>query len=519
YLKDLSFDRLLQINGSKAKKIGISIALIYALIVTVGGFGFLFFNLAQLLSSMNQMETMISFLATYSLMIPIIMTLFRASGTLFFYKDYEILAALPIKSKTVLGAKLTIMFLWMYVTNIVFVVPILFSYFYFAGFDIVGLLIYLVASIVYPLVPIVILTFISLGIGYIATKFNFGKIIQIILLFVLFFGILYAQFSISAAEQNPLTGQIDTIAGISKYYPPIRWFQDAIYSHDWLSLLYLLLSHLAIFALFFLSIEKLSLKLNQTGIQKHVNKKVKMTKIAQSSVTKILIKKEFKKILSIPVYAINAGFGIVLLLVLSIASLFFNDLSEILATFELANIESFIVVSLVIGFVLALAYTPAITLSLEGKNFWILKSLPIKASQVMTAKIYFNILLFFPAIAVSIIFFSIAFGFSFIQVIVTLLLSFSLLSLISVVNSIVNLYFPKFDFKNEVEIVKQSAGALIGMLVGMSIVVVNGAIFYFITSYFSEEISFALLSLMNFLLIIPFYDIIKNKSEGIFKKL
>ncbi|MFA6801803.1 MAG: hypothetical protein WCR19_06805, partial [Acholeplasmataceae bacterium] len=93
YLKDLSFDRLLQINGSKAKKIGISIALIYALIVTVGGFGFLFFNLAEFLSSINQMETMISFLATYSLMIPIIMTLFRASGTLFFYKDYEILAA------------------------------------------------------------------------------------------------------------------------------------------------------------------------------------------------------------------------------------------------------------------------------------------------------------------------------------------------------------------------------------------------------------------------------------------
>ncbi len=520
YLRDFSLDRLFKVNGSKGKKIAIYALILYGTVVLLGSFGFMFFNLADILNDMNQIHVMISFLAMYSLGLPIIMALFRASGTLFFYKDYDIVAPLPIKPRTVFAAKLTVMFIWMYIINFIFVLPILFSYFYFAGFNIVSLLIYLLFSVVFPIVPIVVMTFFSLGIGYIATKFSFGKIIQIILLFILFFGIMVLQFSLMGdGEVNPLTGQIDVIAGITKYYPPIGWYQHAISDHNILEFLYLVLSHVFLLIAFIFGVEKISTALNQKGIQKHRNKKVKATKIAQRSVTSIIIKKEFNKFFSIPIYALNAGFGLVILLVLSIASLFVDDITSVFATLEIANLEPFVAVALIIGFVVSLAYTPAITLSLEGKNFWIIKSLPIKAERVMLSKILFNIVLALPVIFISIFIFMFSIHIAPFLALVLFVLSASLLVLVSFIDSVINLYFPKFDYKNEVEVVKQSAGALIGMLLGMTVVVINAVIYYFLIDYMVPELLMLLLSLMNILLVIPFYDIIKRKSEKIFLKL
>lgn len=519
YLKDFSLDRLLQINGKRGKKIALTLVLIYALVVTIGGFGYMFYNLADQLNQANQIHILISFVAVYSLIIPIMMTLFRASGTLFFYKDYEIVAPLPIPSRTILAAKLTVMMIWMYISNLFFIVPILFSYFYFAGFDLIAFIIYLIVSIVFPMVPILLMSFVSLVIGFISQKFNFGKILQIVLLFAVFIGIMYLQFSINETTQNPLSGQIDIIAGIAKYYPPIQWFQDAIYTHDLLSLLYLVSSHLVLFVLFIFGVNKISSNINQRGMQKHITRKVRMTKVEQGSVVKTLIKKEFAKFFSIPIYVLNAGFGLVLLIILSVASLFTPDLTTILSTLDLLNIEPFVAISLIIGFVLALAYTPAISLSLEGKNLWVIKSLPIKAETVMKSKIYFNIILFYPVIALSIFLFSFSLTISFIQVLLLFLVSFTMLVLISYADALINLYFPKFNYKNEVEIVKQSLSAIIGMLAGMTVVFINGAIYYFLIKHISADLIFLLLSVMNILLTIPFYDMIKKKSEAIFQKL
>lgn len=140
YLKDFSFDRMFQINGSKGKKIALWAVIIYAFVTVIGGFGYMFFMLADSLNQMNQLQVMINFIAVYSLAAPIMMTLFRASGTIFFYKDYDIVAPLPIKPRVVFAAKLTVMLLFEYVISLILIIPILFSYFYFRGFDVVGLL-------------------------------------------------------------------------------------------------------------------------------------------------------------------------------------------------------------------------------------------------------------------------------------------------------------------------------------------------------------------------------------------
>ncbi len=518
YLKDYSFGRMFQMNGSKTKKIFIGIALAYVAIILFGSLGFMFFNLAEVLHDMNQLHVMVSFLAVYALAIPIMMTLFRASGTLFFYKDHDIVAPLPIRTSVIFSAKLFVMMIWMYAFNLIIVLPILFSYFYFLGFDVIGLMMYMLAFIVFPMVPIALMSFISLGIGYIATKFNFGKAIQIVLLFIVFFGIMFLQFSINSTTQNPLTGQIDVISGLSEYYIPLRWFVDAVYDHHILSMLYLVFSHVLIFVLFVFMMSKVSYHLNMKGIQKHHIKSNKVTHIKKSSVTKTLIKKEINKFFSIPIYVLNVGFGPILLLFTAIASIFV-DASEYVDLLEMAQIDTYVILALGYGFIVSLLYTTGISLSLEGKNFWVIKSLPIKAKDVMLSKIYFNMILGIPVIIISTIIFHFTLDISAIHALLLLLISFSLLTLISFIGSVVNLYFPKLDFKNEVEVIKQSLGAFLAMIAGFSVLGTQVLLYIFFSDYLTTEIIILCLSMIDGLLVIPFYVMINKNSENIFKKL
>jgi len=518
YLKDYSFGRMFQINGSKTKKILLGIALAYVAIIVFGSLGFMFFNLAEVLNDMNQLQVMVGFLAVYALVIPIMMTLFRASGTLFFYKDHDIVAPLPIKSYVIFSAKLFVMMIWMYVFNLIIVLPILFSYFYFLGFDIIGLLMYIIAFILFPMIPIAVMSLLSLGIGFIATKFNFGKAIQIVSLFIVFFGILFLQFSINSTTQNPLTGQIDVISGLSDYYIPLRWFVDAVYDHDILSILYLIFSHVLVFALFIFMMSKISYRLNIKGIQKHHIKSNKTTHIKKSSVTKTLIKKEINKFFSIPIYVLNVGFGPILLLGAAIASIFV-DVSTYVEILDMAQIDAYVILALGYGFIITLLYTTGISLSLEGKNFWVIKSLPIKAKDVMLSKIYFNMLLGIPVIMISSIIFHFTLDITAIHTILLLLISFSSLTLISFIGSVINLYFPKLDFKNEVEVIKQSLGAFLAMIAGFSVIGTQVFLFIFLNDYLSTEVIFLCLSALDSLLVIPFYVMINKNSENIFKKL
>ena len=116
--------------------------------------------------------------------------------------------------------------LWIYASALVFALPITFSYFYFAGFDIVSFLVILVGFFTLPLVPVLLMSLISLLIGYISTKTRFSIIIQTVFTLGLIFGVMFLQFGMSSSE-NPLADQVSLMTLISDYYPPFKWFSNA----------------------------------------------------------------------------------------------------------------------------------------------------------------------------------------------------------------------------------------------------------------------------------------------------
>src|SRR5690606_36475659 len=127
-------------GNTKTKKILFALLMVYAVVAIGASLGIMFFALGEALNQFNQIHILIAFLGVYALIMPLFMTLFRASGTLFYYKHFSIVGPLPIKSQTTFLAKLTVMMLWIYVGSLIFVLPIGITYFYFAGFNFIQLL-------------------------------------------------------------------------------------------------------------------------------------------------------------------------------------------------------------------------------------------------------------------------------------------------------------------------------------------------------------------------------------------
>ena len=520
--ENFSFKRFFGFNSkkSKTKAILIGLAIAYGFVAFFGSFGYMFFNFGEILDEMGQIKLLLSFLTVYMIGLSVILVLLRASGYLFYYKDYDILAPLPIHPRTVLFSKVTVLLIMLYASSFILTLPMSFAYFYWTGFKVISILFYLIAFFFIPLIPVIVMSFLSLLIAIATARFRSSKLITIILLFVLVFGIMAASFSVNEVDANPLTGQIDLFAGLSRAYPPTMWFMNAIHDQSILYLALLVGSHAILFGVFIVLIQGLVQRTNQRGIRSNIRKNNKAVKYQSKSVVQALVFKEFKKFFNSIIYALNSGLGAVLMIVLSVVSLFYKtQIENYLLQFGGAGLDIEVIILAFIGLCIIMTMTPAISLSLEGKNFWIIKSLPIKAETVVFSKILYNLLLCVPIAIVSILLFGISMGFSLVNQVILSLLVIVFAVLVSTLYAIVNMFFPKFDYVNEAEVVKQSAGAMLGLLGGFSLIALNGVFYYFMSDTATFSVIALLLIGINFVLAVPLIYYVKTKSEYLFSKM
>ncbi len=521
YKNSFSFKRLFgfDLKKNKAKTILIGVAIVYGVGAIVGLFGWMFFNLGEVLHEMGQIQILLSFLGVFLIAFPVFLTLFLASGSLFYYKDYDIVGHLPIKSRTIFLAKLIVMISLLYVMTLVGILPIIFSYFYWQGLDVLSLVLVIVLGFALPLIPVALFSLISLLIAMGTAKLRVGKILYIILLFVVLFGFMFLMFQFNSVDVNPLTGQIDLFKGIGEAYPPLMWFQNAIASHDWLSVLYLLGSHGLLFAGFIYGGEKLAVYTNKRGIKSVTHSKKGPAKLQQEDIIITLVKKEIKRLFAGVNYALNTLFGVVIVLVLGVASLFFGDQIMSFLQQEMGGmIAGELVIVVLILFAIMMTTTSAVSLSLEGKKLWVIKSLPIEPYKVMYSKVLLNMVLIVPIVFFGTILFGISSQIILVNQLSMILLFLSFGAAISLLYAIVNMLVPKFEFSNEVEVVKQSLSIIIAIFAGFSMLAINGLLYFYAFIDMNLAIAFLLLAVVNVVIAIPCWYVIRFKSSSIFNK-
>jgi hypothetical protein len=95
------------------------------------------------------------------------------------------------------------------------------------------------------------------------------------------------------------------------------------------------------------------------------------------------------------------------------------------------------------------------------------------------------------------------------------IIGLSLLS--SILNAYYNLYMPKFDFQNEVEVVKQSIASLVGVFGGFALIITFGFVYNYLNKVFLMQTSLFIIGTIMLLLSGVLYGYLKPVADKQFR--
>ena len=108
--------------------------------------------------------------------------------------------------------------------------------------------------------------------------------------------------------------------------------------------------------------------------------------------------------------------------------------------------------------------------SLEGRNYWIVQSLPIEKKTLYQGKMLFNMYLTVPAMAFATLCMCISAGVSAVDTVLYLILGFALCAFSTAWGCVCGVKHMRLDWENEIEAIKQGAAVALYMLPNMFVV-------------------------------------------------
>lgn len=407
-------------------------------------------------------------------------SIYKAQGVLFSFKDYDLLMSLPIKKSDILISKMAQLLAVNYFFSLFVLLPSAIIYFKYSNTSPLFFLNLLLVYLTLPLIPIVVSSIIAFGISYISSRLRYKNLIITLGTLVIVFLFLILSFKSNELVESFIANSASISEGILKIYPPAILAVRGLANNNFIDILLFVILSVLVFAIFVLIFSK-SFKTISSRLQESYKKaNYKIKEMKSSTQLAALLKKEIKRYFASPIYVINTIIVPILLLGMSTATLFMGE--DVLATIleiELVKEVIPVFVIVVVCGTLVLSCTTNSSISLEGKNLWILKSSPINPIVIFKAKILLNLLLIVPAVLISDIIFTISLKLSVIQVVWLIVISIIFSIIIPMIGLIVNLFFPKFNWVSETAVVKQGASVIIQMLISAAIVAIPVIIFIY----------------------------------------
>ncbi|MGH4051892.1 MAG: putative ABC transporter permease subunit [Clostridium sp.] len=411
---------------------------------------------------------------TITSLLVLFFTILKASGILFAFKDYDMLMALPVQTTTVITSRFLLMYGMNVLISLVIMLPMGVAYSIWVHPHMIFYVMWLIAIFVTPLVPMTIAAVIGAIISAISAKFKHTNIISIILSFALLIG--FMSLSMSAGTMN--TGQIDIrkLAALgamlskkmNQIYPLTGIMEKAICQYSAASfLVFLVIS--VIWYYVFVKIVSIKYIAINTGLTSHQTKSnYKLQSLTVLSPLKTLYLKEMRRFFASYLYVVNVGVGAMILIVTSIA-FFVIGIDKMEQLIGIPGIKSMIMsfVPFAISGLLAMTCTTAVSLSLEGKNLWILQSAPIDAATIYRSKMAVNIAILLPVSLLSSLLMSLSLKSNIMLTVWIFVIPLVYVGLTSVWGIFINLKIPNFTWDSEVIVIKQSMSSMFGGLGGM----------------------------------------------------
>ena len=406
---------------------------------------------------------------------------FATTGlSLYAYKDYELLSSMPIKTHHVVLSKLVVTYLLDLIFTIIILASATLCFFVEGGIAIfdAGLIsgsvfLYLLKlfamAIFSPAFSMVVSIVVGFVLSLISSRFNKRALVQTILMLILAAGIV----SVSFLNPEAMMGQtalFNKVFFLSKMV--VKGTTDILYALLFIGIM--VLSFAVVVTVICLTYKRMHALLK--AYKKSSGFKLEGYYAPQGQF-KVLVKKEIKTLLSIPMYAANTLMGSVMAIVLVIAIMFLPNTEIGKTMFEQApELQQMMsqsmpaLINVIVAFSLSISPISAVSIAVEGKYFYLMKTWPISTKQFVKAKLSLNyIFAVIPAVIIAIVSIFIADGVSWI-IILESALCIVLYPLVSGnIGMLANLFIPNLKWENINQAVKQSPSLLISVFYGMGV--------------------------------------------------
>ncbi len=394
-------------------------------------------------------------------------SIYKAQGSLFTSRDYDLLMSLPIKNSTILTSKLINLLSLNWIITVFTLVPMSFVYFTRVGnLSYLYFFVVAVGVVVLPLIPTVLAAVLAIIISYFASKFKYKNITTILGTIIMLIGFMAASFYVQNIVEALAAKSSSIIDVVGKIYIPAIYLTHALTDINLIDLFKFVLISSLLFIAFILVFSKSFKQINSRLGETYKKSDYKIKSLRTNSLLLALTKKEIKTYISTPIYVLNTFIGMLMILAAAISTLFIDG--KTLATYldlpYMKELFPLIILAMMV-FSIGMSTTTSSSISLEGKNLWIIKSLPIREKDIFLSKIILNLIVTLPiTLLVNIIFF-IGLRFSIYSFLWNLIISALYCFMSAGFGLLINLYLPKLDWTSPTDVVKRSASVFISVIV------------------------------------------------------
>ncbi len=405
-------------------------------------------------------------------------TFFKTNGYLFNFKEYDMLMSLPFEAKTVAGCK----FLYMYIKSLGWYLSIsiamMIGYGYFKHPAVYVYLLWIVLSFFLPVIPMLLASFLGFLIARISAGFRKNNIIQTILTFVFVLLCFSSRFIIedmikNDAVQTTLEMTSDVTSDAARIYLPVGWFTDAVTKHSISGSLLLVGVSILLFSIVFSIVGRSYRNINSALKSHAAAKRYRMTAQKKRPMVWSIAWKEFRRMTGSTVYMTNGALGEILAALLGIVTLVIGFNRIVSMVTQGAPIDPAILqpaIPFIVYFCIGMFATTASSPSLEGKNYWIVQSLPIEKKTLYQGKMLFNMCLTVPFMLFSTLCLCISARVPVLNSILYLILGLVLCAFSTAWGCVCGIRHMRLDWENEVEVIKQGGAVTIYLLPNMFVV-------------------------------------------------
>lgn len=436
----------------------------------------------------------------------VVFTFFKANGTLFGFKDYDLVMSLPVSRRMVVASRMATLMGMAIALAACAMTPLYIVYFLMVPSSAFSIAAAVLSICLAPLAPTALATFASYAITWVAARFRHASLAYVVLGMAAILAFVGACFALSASASNMSTADaVETVEqvglalerSIADTYPPAAWAGAAVVHGSPLAF--------AGFTVFSLGVSGLCLEIMQrryaalnaalaarsrrSGAHKDRARQAAGARARTKTPFWAIVVKEIRTLLGIPTYAFNClvgyvftiGFAVLLACIglqdlLASGSVNGVELGAEQVTALMGNIK--LILPWVLGFCGLTCTSSVPSVSIEGRSAWLMATVPVSTRTMLGAKLASSAIPFAASLAVATGILLVSGQATPLVALECLLVGFGTFLLWVCAGMFIDVRHPNFTWMNPQDVVKRGAPMLTCILGGLVYVFLVGGVIF-----------------------------------------